>query len=142
MVSARNEQSLATSRRALHLTVVETSTLAVILIAVAGLAMLGMLLKRAARAALFAALALALALFGYYVWPTPYRFYTASGQLMGVMGYREHRFTGLVDVLTTEGWVRTSLSRRTRPPTAATVRQAGARRDSAALRADFMRAAR
>lgn len=135
---------LATFWCALHLWSVETSTLAVILVAVAGLAALGMLLKRAARAALFAAVALVLALFGYYVWPTPYRFYSPSGRLLGVMGYREQRFTGIVDVLTPDGWVRTSLSRSARPPSGATVRQAGARRDpdSAALRADFIRAAR
>ena len=124
------------------ITGVETSTLAVILLAVAGLAMFGMLLKRAARAALFAAVALALALFGYYVWPTPYRFYESAGRLAGVMGYREHRLTGIVDVLTPEGWVRTSLSRRGRPSRSVTLQQARGPRDSAALRADFTRAAR
>jgi hypothetical protein len=121
---------------------VETSTLAVILLAVAGLAILGLLLKRVARAALFAAIALTLALVGYYVWPTPYRFYDSTGRLAGVMGYREHRLTGLVDVLTPEGWVRTSLSRRTRPSRSVTLQQAHWQRDSAALRADFTRAAR
>ena len=121
---------------------VETSTLAVILLAVAGLAMLGLLLKRAARAALFAAVALAVALFGYYVWPTAYRFYDGTGRLVGVMGYREHRFTGNVDVLTREGWVRTSLSRRARPSRSVTLQQAHGWRDSAALRADFTRASR
>ena len=117
---------------------VETSTLAVILLAVAGLAMLGLLLKRVARAALFAAVALVLALLAYYVWPTPYRFYSTTGRLAGVMGYREHRLTGLVDVLTPGGWVRTSLSRAD-ASRESTVHKAANRRDSAALRADFTR---
>ena len=120
----------------------ETSTLAVILLAVAGLAIVGMLLKKAARAALFAAVALTLALVGYYVWPTPYRFYDSAGRLAGVMGYREHRLTGIVDVLTPDGWIRTSLSRRARPSRSVTLQQASAWRDSVALRADFTRAAR
>ena len=121
------------------MTDVETSTLVVILVAVAGLAMLGMMLKRVARAAIFAAVGLVLALAAYYVWPTPYRFYSGTGQLVGVMGYRENRVTGLVDVLTPTGWVRTSLSRDAATQGTSTVRQAGNRRDSAALRADFSR---
>lgn len=120
----------------------ETSTLAVILLAVAGLAIFGLLLKRAARAFLFVAIAVTLALAGYYVWPTPYRFYDSTGRLIGVMGYREHRLTGIVDVLTPEGWVHTSLSRRAPPSRSVTLQQAHWQRDSAALRADFTRAAR
>src|SRR5947208_12044467 len=70
---------------------------AVIVLAILGLAIVGLVLKRTARAATMAAAALLLALIAYYVWPTPYRFY--SGRRAGVIGYRENRFTGSVDML-------------------------------------------
>ena len=86
------------------------TTIAVIALAVLGLALVGVVLKRTARAATMAAVALLLVLVGYYVWPTPYRFYPATGQLAQVLGYRESRLTGLVDVLTPKGWIKTELT--------------------------------
>jgi hypothetical protein len=77
-------------------------------------------------------LALLLALLGYYVWPTPYRFYSANGRLAGIMGYRENRLTGSLDVLTKEGWMPMTGADTTQPMTNAAP-AAHARLDSANL---------
>ena len=102
---------------------------AVIVLAILGLAIVGLVLKRTARAATMAAAALLLALIAYYVWPTPYRFYSASGRRAGVIGYRENRLTGSVDILTSRGWVRIDSSRRARDTV-----ESATRRDSATRR--------
>ena len=60
-----------------------------------------------------AALILLLGLFGFYVWPTPYRYYHMDPGPSWPM--REHRITGYIDRLTpTEGWVTVTSSLRER----------------------------
>lgn len=54
-------------------------------------------------------LALVVALFATYVWPTAYReLHTRPGVLavgfVRAVAVREHRFTGRIDVLTSTGW--------------------------------------
>jgi hypothetical protein len=96
---------------------------AVIVLAVLGLAIVGLVLKRTARAATMAAAALLLALIAYYVWPTPYRFYSASGRRAGAIGYRENRLTGSVDMLTARGWVRIDSAQAARETTDSATRR-------------------
>jgi len=115
------------------------TTVTVIVLAVVGLALVGVILKRTARAATIAAVALLLALLGYYVWPTPFRFYSPSGRLAGIMAYRENRFTGSVDVLTRRGWIRLSETVGASSATATRAAEAQVRQDSADLLDEFKR---
>ena len=106
------------------------------LIAVAVLALLvaGFLLRRVARLAMFIAVSLFLGLAAYYVWPTPYRFFSTSGsERPDVLGYRENRLTGSVDALTPHGWVPLGASRGKRSSTSAGSIDSRAPRDSADL---------
>lgn len=58
-----------------------------------------------ARIAGLVALALVLAAFGRWVWPTPYRTLTLRASApRPVLAAREHRLTGQVDLLTAYGW--------------------------------------
>lgn len=49
-------------------------------------------------------LGLALAGFLWYVWPTPWSYYTVRGRHAETEHYRVNRFTGDTEVLTRQGW--------------------------------------
>ena len=105
---------------------------------VAGVVVLGVcavLLRRVARTVTVATLALLAALIGYYVWPTPYRFYAATGDFGGIIGYRESRLSGSVDVLARRGWM--PIANVDTTPGSAGSRGQHARVDSADLLAAF-----
>jgi len=68
------------------------------------------------RTAIQLAVAISLAVFAVFVWPTRYRDFRLQGGPRSNLGARQDRFTGVVSVLTPAGWQKLDSLRNSAPP--------------------------